>query len=534
VKRLTAVVLCLLGVLVVATPAAAARPNIVLILTDDQRWDTVRYMPTVAGKLVGQGVTFANGFVTNPLCCPSRASILTGAYSHTTRVYRNDGPLGGFASFRDESTLATWLDDAGYRTALIGKYLNGYPGSYVPPGWDRWVAFRSAGYYRYGFDVGGEDFPVTDRTTYSTDFLRQEAVSFIRAAPRPFFLYFAPYAPHGPATPATRHESAFSDLLPWRPPSYDERDVSDKPRRVRSMPRLDDPARRFLDGFRRNQLRTLLAVDEAVASILEALADRGQLQNTVIVFMSDNGFLWGEHRLSGKRYPYDESIRVPFVVRYDGLVDAARTDRRSVLGIDLAPTFAELAGVEAPGAEGRSLLPLLTRDDARWRRAFLVETLKGGRPPTYCGIRAQRYKFVAYASGDRELYDLAADPHELRNLAGAPSRAKTLSLLRTRLARLCNPPPPGLSRKLLCTQVGTHGSDTLMGSERYDVVCAKDGADSIDARGGADYVFAGAGDDRIFARDGYRDAISCGFGQDVALVDATDRAWSNCDRVRRR
>lgn len=532
-KHLTAAVLCLLAVLVAAAPAAAARPNIVLILTDDQRWDTLRYMPTVERKLVGHGVTFANGFVTNPLCCPSRASILTGAYSHTTRVYRNDGPLGGFASFRDESTVATWLDGAGYRTALIGKYMNGYPGSYVPPGWDRWVAFKRPGYFRYGIDVDGKDLPATDQTAYSTDFLRQQAVSFIRAARRPFFLYFAPYAPHGPARPATRHESAFSELPPWRPPSYNERDISDKPRRVRSVPPLDGPARRSLDMFRRNQLRTLLAVDEAVASILDALADRGQLANTLVVFTSDNGFLWGEHRLSGKRHPYDESIRVPLIVRYDGLVGAARTDRRSVLGIDLAPTFAELAGVEAPGAEGRSLLPLLRRDDARWPSAFLVETLHGGGQ-TYCGIRAQRSKFVAYANGDRELYDLATDPYELRNLAGAPSRANAVSLLRARLARLCNPTPPGLSRKLLCTRVGTNGSDTLLGSERYDIVCANGGADTIDAGGGADYVFAAAGDDRVSARDGDRDVISCGSGQDVALVDAIDRAWSNCDRVRRR
>jgi N-acetylglucosamine-6-sulfatase len=195
-----------LASLALAAPARAAQPNIVLIVTDDQRWDTLAHMPTVQSELAGRGVSFENGFVTNPLCCPSRASILTGAYSHTNRVYMNDGFMGGFNGFRDESTVATWLDDAGYETALVGKYLNGYPGSYVPPGWDRWVAFTKTGYCRYGFNIDGEDFPITDQTTYSTDFLSQEAVSFLQAAPRPFFLYFAPFAPHEPATPAERHK----------------------------------------------------------------------------------------------------------------------------------------------------------------------------------------------------------------------------------------------------------------------------------------------------------------------------------------
>jgi N-acetylglucosamine-6-sulfatase len=521
-----------LASLALAAPAAAAPPNIVLILTDDQRWDTLPFMPTVQSELVGRGVTFTNGFVTNPICCPSRASILTGAYSHTTGVYRNGSPFGGFGAFRDESTVATWLDDAGYETGLFGKYVNGYPAPYIPPGWDRWIAFTAAGYYTYGFTRDGEDFPISEQTTYSTDFLAQEAVSFLRTASRPFFLYFAPHAPHRPATPAVRHEGAFSDLPVWRPPSYNERNVADKPPWIQAKPRLDAVERATLDALRIEQVRSLLAVDEAVASMLQTLLESGDLANTLFVFTSDNGFLFGEHRLDRKKYPYQESIRVPFVVRYDALVDAARTETRPVLNIDLAPTFAALGGAAAPGADGQSIVPLLTGAEAPWRTRFLVEHLRPS-PPTYCALRTPRYSFVTYATGDRELYDLAVDPNELGNLAGKATWAKTIVRLRRPLARLCNPPPPGLSRKLLCTHVGTQGTDTLVGSARYDIMCARGGDDSIDARGGLDYVFGEWGNDRVYARDGEADVISCGYGADVALVDSNDVAQDDCERVRR-
>jgi hypothetical protein len=167
-----------------------------------------------------------------------------------------------------------------------------------------------------------------------------------------------------------------------------------------------------------------------------------------------------------------------------------------------------------------------------WRTRFLVEGI-GAAPPTYCALRTLRYTFVTYATGDRELYDLAADPYQLLNLAGAPTSARTIAQLRKSLARLCNPPPPGLSRKLLCTHVGTHGTDALVGSARYDIVCARGGDDRIDARGAADFVFAEAGNDRVYARDGYADVISCGPGYDVARVDLSDRPRSNCERVSR-
>jgi N-acetylglucosamine-6-sulfatase len=443
--------------------------------------------------------------------------------------------------FRDGSTLATWLDDAGYETALMGKYLVGYPGgSYVPPGWDRWIAFtpgdppagsRALGYYTYGYNINGVDFPFVQQETYATDFIAQKAVSFIRTASSPFFLYFTPFSPHAPAVPADRHTSAFSDVSAWRPPSYDEADVSDKPAWVRAEARLTTEKRAALDAFRLNQLRSLLGVDDAVASILRAVAEKGDLDNTIFVYMTDNGYLWGEHRLTRKSYPYEESIRTPFVVRFDGLNQTARQDGRLVLGIDVAPTLAALAGVAAPNADGTSILPLLASEDSvPWRSRFLVEGM--GRTPAYCAMRTSRFAFVTYRTGATELYDLARDPYELGNLSGKAAWRDKLIQMRKGLARLCNPPPPGLSRRVLCTHAGTNGPDTVLGTPRYDILCGRDGNDVLKGAGGPDYVFAGAGRDEVFARDGERDVISCGSGRDLALVDPSDRARPSCERVR--
>ncbi len=358
-------------------------------------------------------------------------------------------------------------------------------------------------------------------------------MSFIQTATRPFFLYVAPYAPHAPATPAERHESEFSELSAWRPPSYNEPDVSDKPAWLRALPTLDAARSAALDAFRAQQLRSLLAVDEAIAEIVRALSESGELENTLLVFTSDNGLAWGEHRSrGGKRVPYEESIRVPFVVRYDRLVATARTDTRPVLNIDLAPTFAALAGARAPGAEGRSFLPLLAGGRVPWRTRFLVEHLRRN-PPTYCALRAPRYSFVTYATGERELYDLVRDPYQLTNVAGRPASRSTVAVLRKQLARLCKPPPPGLPRHLLCTRKGTGGADVLRGTNGYDILCGGRGNDRLYPRKGKDWVYAGPGRDVIGARDGFADVISCGKGHDVVRVDSRDRARNDCERVKR-
>jgi arylsulfatase A-like enzyme len=427
----------------------------VLILTDDQRSDTLWAMPTVQRELADRGITFANGYVSNPLCCPSRASILTGQYSHSTGVYTNRGqePFGGFRAFDDGSTVATWLQDAGYRTAMLGKYMNGYAGSYVPPGWDEWFAtYQNGGFYDY---VAADDYVMktygSDRGAYGTTVLAENAVDFIRTTPAdtPLFLYFAPHAPHEPATAAPGDGDAFADLEPWRPESYDEADISDKPAYIQRRYRLSATERAGIDRFRRSQYRSLLAVDRTVGEIVDALEATDRLSNTLIVFTSDNGMLWGEHRWDTKLVPYEESIRVPFVLRFDAAIRTPRTDERLVLNIDLAPTFADLAGIAAPRAEGRSITPLLF-DEARrppWRNDFLLEHMEksAGGVPTYCGVHTGDRVFVRYVTGEEELYDLARDPAQLENLAGDERYAPIRREMLRRLRELCDPAPPGLT-----------------------------------------------------------------------------------------
>jgi len=554
------------GALLAAAPGAhAARPNVVIVLTDDQRWDTLSAMPTVQSELIGKGVTFSNAFVVNPLCCPSRASILTGKYSHSTRIYTN----GAFRLFDDSSTLATWLRGAGYRTGFFGKYLNTYASSYVPPGWRRWVAFTPSNvdnYFDYGLNLDGSLVRRGDRPEdYSTDVLAAEAEAFVRSdQTTPFFLLLAPYGPHNPATPAPRHEHAFPGLQPWRPASYNEPDIRDKPAWMRAQEQLSPESQTALDGFRARQLRSLLSVDDAVERLLDALADTGRLEDTLVIFMSDNGLLWGEHRLTGKQAPYDESIRVPLVVRFDRLATGARTETRQALNVDVAPTVAALAGVKAPGAQGRSLVPLLQNRSVAWRGEFLVESLRTGPNPdvpTYCAVRGRRYVYVAYATQEEELYDLEADPRQLDNRVGSASLSPILAKFRKHLLRLCHPRPRGLQLNWICTKTGTPRNDVILGTQGLDSLCGRAGRDVLRGRGGhdrlwgnrdrdvlvggagndildpgpsIDRVFGDDGADRLLLRDGVADVVSCGAGRDVVFADRRDKVAKNCEVVVRR
>jgi N-acetylglucosamine-6-sulfatase len=405
-------------------------------------------MPKVKTHIVDPGVRFSQAFVVNPECCPSRASFLTGKYSHGTNIYRNRGPFGGFGSFDDSSTLATWLDEVGYRTALVGKYMNGYrDGSYLPPGWDKWTAFTSqrgnGNYYNYSLTRNGAISTYGSAVTdYSTDVLAADASAFIRATPdtTPLFLLFTPNAPHAPATPAERHRASFAELDKWNPPSYNEADVSDKPAYIQSSSPIGT------QEFRRNQYRTLLAVDDAVERIVGTLRDTGRLQNTMLVFASDNGFLWSEHRWKGKAVPYEESIRIPFAIRYDPGVTAPHTNGKLVNNLDFAPTVAKLAGAASPGGGGRDLMPLVNGQAPKWRTDFLIEHMEDlpeTPVPTYCAVRDVRYTFVAYATGEKELYDNTRDPYQLDNRAGDPAYTAVQDRLLQRLRFLCKPPPPG-------------------------------------------------------------------------------------------
>jgi N-acetylglucosamine-6-sulfatase len=458
------------GVTAHSNSSFTVQPNIVLILTDDQRYDELDHMPTVQDELIGKGIDFTDGFVVNPLCCPSRTTILTGKYSHGTDVYSNVYPHGAYRTFvrtyhEDQSTVATWLHAGGYHTGLVGKYLNGYSvkkAASISPGWDVWDALTlnggnggegTGGYYDYYMSIQGTPtyFGTAD-SNYSTDVLSNYATDFIQEAPtdQPLFLYFAPRAPHGPATPPARYSDALTDVPPLRPPSYNEENVGDKPAYIRAISPWSDSLKASQDALHLRQYQSLLAVDDAVGNILQSLQSTGRLQDTLIVFASDNGLNFGEHRWLGKKVPYEESIRVPIIARYDAITQQTPvTETRQVLNLDFAPTFAAAAGVAAPGSEGRSFLPLLDDSASTWRTDFLIEHLdpKVVKVPAYCAVRNERYLYVKYQTGEEELYDVTADPYELDNQAGNPSPPfpAVKASMYSRLKELCRPPPPGYS-----------------------------------------------------------------------------------------
>jgi len=283
-------------------------------------------------------------------------------------------------------------------------------------------------------------------------------VRFIEETRQPFFLYFAPSAPHLPAVPGPGHENAFPSLAPRRGPSFNEADTSDKPPWLHVLPRLDPDQVAAADRQRAAQLRSLPPVDDAVREIVEALDSTGVLHRTLILFTSDNGFMYGEHRLGDKSVPYEEAIRVPMILRYDPLTAGGVRDPRIVANIDVAPTFADAAGTRMPGADGTSMLDLLRHPTVAGRRWLLLEHVGSlrdpdrflSRPdryviPTYCGVRGRRWKYVYYEDGNQELYDLARDPLELRNVIGDRRTRRALREMKAELKRLCHPPPPGLS-----------------------------------------------------------------------------------------
>ena len=425
------------------------RPSaIVLIVTDDQPWNSLNVMPHTETLLARPGVTFTNMFVSNSMCCPSRATMLTGRYSDSTGVWRNFPPHGGFTSFDDHSTVATWLAPR-YRTAMIGKYLNGYGGHmhYVPPGWDRWYAAGSEAYEDYSISDDGRivRFGSTP-SDYSTRVLGSAAVRFIEDTKGPLFLYFAPLPPHLPSIADPRDRGTFADLAPWRPPSYAEANVSDKPPYIRAQ-RWNAARGAATDTIRRRMFQSLQSVDRAVEDIVNALQRTARLSNALIIYTSDNGFSLGENRWRGKSVPYEPSIRVPLVVRDDALgLRGGTVDSHLITNADFAPTIADAAGIATPNVEGRSLLPLLRGTATFWRTSFPLEHLLGVHgqthpPPSFCGVRTTRYTYVRYQDGFQEVYDLQSDPWEMTNVAG--ERPSLTSSLRALAVRACSPPPPG-------------------------------------------------------------------------------------------
>ncbi|HEX6762334.1 MAG TPA: sulfatase [Gaiellaceae bacterium] len=431
----------------------ARRLNVVLILSDDERADGSAVMRNVHDLLALHGVTFSDYHVTTSECGPSRASILEGRYAHHTGVLGNFGPRN-YPAFDQNSNLAVWLHDAGYQTALVGKYLNDYSvyGNHeIPPGWDDWQAMDSIPlerYYDYTLNQNGTLVHYGNATRdYSTTVLTQKATSFIRRAKQPFFLYFAPVAPHLPAIPAKQDQGKLVDLAPLNSPAIDEKDIGDKPWSAWHRDLLKAAAGLYVDHVRERQLESLYALDRSVKAIVDTLKQRGMLDRTVILYTSDNGFLWGEHRLGGKVWPYEDSTHVPLVVRTPWRAGNGTVNTEPVLNIDLASTISELAGV-TPGLpqDGMSFVPFLHGRRVPWRKAFLVEylgqsLLGQGGPPPYQAVHTRRYLYVEYRRGWRELYDLRKDPWELDNVASSPRYAAVRASLHRQLVRLANAPP---------------------------------------------------------------------------------------------
>ncbi len=434
------------------------RPNIILILADDLDLElgTINYMPRLQELMVSQGMTVKNFFISHPLCCPSRATFLRGQYTHNHGVYRNDQPNGGFAEFyflnRESSTIATWLQAAGYRTVLLGKYLNGYPfpedREYVPVGWDEWYSAAKGGAtagFQYTLNENGRqvDYAETGqgRSQYITDVLGRKAREFIQRAGKddfPFFVYLSTYAPHFPVKPAPRHAGMFPDLKAPRAESFNERDIFDKPARISMDPLLSQADIEHLDLEYRLRVEAMQAVDEMIADLIEALERSGELDNTYIIFTSDNGYHLGQHRLRmGKGEPYEEDIHVPFIIRGPGIAAGSTLDGYITGNVDFAPTIAELTGVVPPGyVDGRSMVGLFGAQPpalSEWRSGYLLEFYgynEGDEDPDapapapdYLGLRTKDYLYVKYGDGFVELYDLNKDPFELESIAGSADRS---------------------------------------------------------------------------------------------------------------
>jgi len=454
-------------------------PNVLVVTMDDMRWDELRYVPHVRRHVMRRGLRFSNSFAPNPLCCPSRASFLTGQYSHNHRVYTHEPPYG-YAAFDDHLTLGTALNSAGYQTALVGKYLNGYgkqpsrvtggpSETYVPDGWTDWMVsiekrwpagspFRGGTYHYWAFTQNVNGTVTDNRGGYSSVVVGDQVRGVVRhyaGTGHPWFVWATPVAPHfgGPqeaddpspyrtkrGTLSTFHTPArpawvkgrFDDQIKRAPgvrratrPS--ERDVSDKPEFVRKLPDLVRAERRALVEVQRQRAESLFAWDREFGRIVRTLKKTGQYDDTVIVFTSDNGYFTGEHRQrSGKIKAYEPSLRVPLVIAGPGIPHGVR--RAPVTTIDVTATVLDLAGASLPAVDGSSIVPVFAADRP-WTVPVVTEGSQplphevGGFPGalTEMGLRTGRYAYFRYSTGEGELYDLATDPLQLRSRYDDPA-----------------------------------------------------------------------------------------------------------------
>jgi N-acetylglucosamine-6-sulfatase len=447
------------------SPGTANRvqPNIILVLIDDLRWDELGCVghpflktPNI-DRIAREGALFRNVFTTTPLCSPSRASFLTGQYAHTHGITDN---VDRSAASHKLTTFPLLLHQAGYETAFIGKWHMGNDDA-PRPGFDRWVSFKGQGTY---LDPElNEDGRSTRVRGYTTDILNHYTVDFVKRSHRkPFLIYLAHKALHPEVAqnndgsvdlsaaerfiPAVRHKGLYGDqAIPRRPSA--NRAPEGKPalqRQIGELPPLG-PNTGTRDVVIRERQQTLMAIEEGVGKIFDALKETGQLDNTVIVFASDNGYFYGEHGLSvERRLAYEESIRLPLLVRYPGPIKGNTILDEIVLNIDIAPTLLTLAGVPVPGnMQGNSLVPLLRGKKNEWRRSFLIEYYSDRVFPRilnmgYQAVRTERWKYIHYLEldGMDELYDLKVDPYEMKNVISQPHTEQTLKAMRKELEEL--------------------------------------------------------------------------------------------------
>jgi arylsulfatase A-like enzyme len=423
------------------------RPNIIIILTDDQRSDTLGPMTTVNEQLLAKGADF-EGMIPTSTCCPSRTALLSGLHSHTTGVWNNKPLTGGWPTFHDrgfeDNTSATALHDHGYTTGLFGKYLNYWnrsPNGFVPPGWDRFKALwqetetgPGAGAY-YDYQLRGTGPTETyghDPEDYSTRVIGSEAIEFIKAAEQaggPYLAYISTTSPHHAMRPDPIDRGAWTPDERSDNAAINEKDLSDKPHYVKMLPKVDRKE------IRKDQRRTgvaLLSVDRMVGQVLDA----ADMSNTLVIYMSDNGYMWGEHRHTAKNWPYRWSTDVPMIMRWDGMIEPGQYGIATNVDVT-ATVLAAARASDAFDTEGQSLL------DGKTRHKTVLESNEQKTRPGYCGVRTERYMFVEYQTGFRELYDYQVDPLELDNKAGSPSYQKTEERLRAAAYKLCNPTPPG-------------------------------------------------------------------------------------------
>jgi len=401
-----------------ATNGEAGVPaNIVAICTDDQTAASVWAMPTVMTELAAKGVRVLPAFAATPICGPARGTLLSGRWSHNTGVTVTDGAYPQMqATGMENDTFATRLQDVGYATGFFGKYNNDYDESRVPPGWNRWFAFREplnrARWYEFNSD--GDLIRFDRSQNNETDVIAARVVDFVRArrSTQPWLAYVCPHDPHGPYYPAERHEDEFQGAT-WDPASEGEADLSDKPALVRKEPTYTQVEEAQNEQEYRGKLRELLAVDDLVREVLHALKETGQLEDTYIFFFTDNGYLFGEHRLQKKNLPYDEACRTPFVVRGPGVVSAGFESNALVSQLDVAPTLCAIGGAPTDGMDGRNLLPILAGEEPEWwRRCLMIEDVEKG----WYSLRTPTHWYTEWDTGEKELYDLIADPEQMQSI----------------------------------------------------------------------------------------------------------------------